>query len=122
MFLLAISLAHANGKATYEGMCSACHGMEGKGDGVAAASLEPKPPNFQDAAWWEGKTDEHLTKVITQGGASVGLSPLMAPVGAALTDQELAELLDHVKAWGPQPDPEPETEPETETETETETE
>ena len=107
MIFLTIQLAFANGKATYDGMCMACHGADGKGDGPAAAALEPKPPNFQDAAWWDGKTDEHLTQVIREGGASVGLSPLMAPVGAALTDAEMAELLAHLKAWGPQPEPEP---------------
>lgn len=111
MILLTVSLAMADGASTYTNMCSACHGTDGKGDGPAAAALQPKPPNFQDAAWWDGKTDEHLTQVITQGGASVGLSPLMAPVGAALTDAELAELLGHLKTWGPQPEPEPEPEP-----------
>ena len=107
MIWITISLAMADGKGTYDAMCSACHGTDGRGDGPAAAALEPKPPDLQDAAWWEGKTDEHLQKVITQGGPSVGLSPLMAPVGAALTEAELAALLDYLKAWGPQPEPEP---------------
>ena len=30
------------------------------------------PPNFQDPKFWEGKTDESLTKIIKEGGASAG--------------------------------------------------
>ena len=38
----------ATGKAIYDEKCAACHGAQGKGDGVAAAQLNPKPANFAD--------------------------------------------------------------------------
>jgi caa(3)-type oxidase subunit IV len=59
--------------------CASCHGDGGKGDGAAAAALDPKPRDFTDAGWQDKVDDEHLKKVITEGGAAVGLSPLMAP-------------------------------------------
>ena len=59
--------------------CATCHGPEGKGDGPAGMALNPKPRSFGDAAWQAKVTDDHLKKVIVQGGTSVGLSPLMAP-------------------------------------------
>jgi mono/diheme cytochrome c family protein len=35
----------ASGKKLYTMYCVACHGDKGKGDGIAAASLNPKPAN-----------------------------------------------------------------------------
>jgi cytochrome c5 len=66
-------------KDVYAQRCTTCHGPTGLGDGPAGKALNPKPRSFQDAAWQAKVTDEHLRKVIVQGGASVGLSPLMAP-------------------------------------------
>ena len=38
----------ASGKQMFENTCAKCHGMEGRGDGPSAATLETKPMNFQD--------------------------------------------------------------------------
>jgi mono/diheme cytochrome c family protein len=57
--------------------CAICHGETGKGDGLGAASLNPKPRNYSDAAWQASVTDETLKKVIVEGGPAIGLSPLM---------------------------------------------
>lgn len=35
--------------ALYQSRCASCHGESGRGDGPAAASLEPQPTNFRDA-------------------------------------------------------------------------
>jgi mono/diheme cytochrome c family protein len=59
--------------------CSVCHGMNGKGDGVGAAALNPKPRNYTDVAWQASVTDDQIAKTIVEGGAAVGKSPLMAP-------------------------------------------
>jgi mono/diheme cytochrome c family protein len=57
--------------------CLTCHGPEGAGDGPGSAALEPKPRNFQDPAWQESVTDEHIEKIVMYGGAAVGRSPTM---------------------------------------------
>jgi cytochrome c553 len=57
--------------------CAACHGADGKGDGVAAASLNPKPRAYSDQEWQKSVDDSHIAKVIVEGGPSVGKSPLM---------------------------------------------
>lgn len=68
-------------KATeiYTQRCATCHGATGVGDGPAAAALNPKPRNFKDPAWQKSVTDEHIEKIIAQGGPAVGKSPLMPP-------------------------------------------
>ncbi|HET8936297.1 MAG TPA: c-type cytochrome [Polyangiales bacterium] len=57
--------------------CVMCHGESGKGDGAAAAALNPKPRNYTDAEWQKSVTDDQIKKTITGGGASVGKSPIM---------------------------------------------
>jgi mono/diheme cytochrome c family protein len=58
--------------------CATCHGAGGKGDGAAAAALNPKPRDYTDKAWQAATTDDMIAKVIVEGGASIGKSPLMA--------------------------------------------
>lgn len=87
----------AKGKETYTNMCAACHGPEGKGDGVAAAALDPKPRDLSDAAYVSTLSNEHLYKVINEGGASVGLSPTMAAWGGALSEQDIWNVIAYIR-------------------------
>ena len=87
----------AKGKETFQTTCAACHGAEGKGDGVAAAALDPKPRNLSDAAYVSTLTDEHLYKVISEGGASVGLSPMMAAWGGTLSEQDIWNVIAYLR-------------------------
>jgi len=87
----------AKGKETFQNTCAACHGAEGKGDGVASAALDPKPRNLSDAAYVSTKTDEHLYKVISEGGASVGLSPMMAAWVGTLSEQDIWNVIAYVR-------------------------
>jgi mono/diheme cytochrome c family protein len=99
LVLLSSPVALADGAATYNMMCTSCHGAAGAGDGAAAIALTPKPANFGDAEFWATRDDAHLKKVIKQGGAAVGKSPLMAPFGAALTDAQVDELIAYIKTF-----------------------
>jgi mono/diheme cytochrome c family protein len=87
----------AAGKKHYDMLCTACHGPAGAGDGAAAAALNPKPRNFQDAAFWKGVTDDHLKKVIGKGGMAVGKSPLMAGFAGSLTPAQIDEVIAFLK-------------------------
>ena len=78
------------GKEVYNGIgaCASCHGATGKGDGVAAAALNPKPRSFASGDYGID-TDGDGTKgsetdifnVISNGAAKYGGSPLMAARG-----------------------------------------
>jgi len=57
--------------------CVPCHGSTGSGDGIASASLNPKPRAFSDPTWQASVTDDHIEKIIKFGGAGVGKSPAM---------------------------------------------
>ncbi len=43
-------------------------------------------------------TNEHLTKVIAEGGAAVGKSPLMAPWGGVLNAQQVQDVVAYVRS------------------------
>jgi hypothetical protein len=57
--------------------CASCHGLTGRGDGVAAPQLRFPPPDFGDPEWQASVDDRFIAHVIVEGGASVGLSPTM---------------------------------------------
>lgn len=61
----------------YRGRCISCHGPGGKGDGAAAAALNPKPRDMTDAAWQKSVTDTHIEQIIEGGGPAVGKSIMM---------------------------------------------
>lgn len=76
----------AQGKTVYEGLgaCASCHGPTGKGDGIAAAALNPKPRAFSEGVFKfdtdkDGKmgTEQDLFNIVTNGAAAYGGSPLM---------------------------------------------
>ena len=58
----------AHGKTLFEQQCVACHGATGHGDGVAAASLVPKPRNFTSGDGWKnGRKPSQVFGTITKG-------------------------------------------------------
>jgi mono/diheme cytochrome c family protein len=67
----------AEAEQVFNTRCVTCHGASGKGDGVAAATLNPKPRDYSDKAWQAATTDDMIAKVIVEGGAAIGKSPMM---------------------------------------------
>lgn len=63
------------GKSLYDMNCASCHGVNGLGDGVAGAMLNPKPRNFTDMAnWTNGNTIEGMYKTLQEGITSRGMA------------------------------------------------
>lgn len=63
-----------HGKKLYDVQCASCHGLQGKGDGVAAAALNPKPRNFTaDAGWKNGRKPSMVFKTLKEGIAGTGM-------------------------------------------------
>jgi mono/diheme cytochrome c family protein len=86
------------GGADYQIYCSTCHGPKGDGDGPLAASLDPKPARHSDSAYMNSLTDDYLFGVIKFGGASVGKSPLMAPMEGMLSDPQIRNVIAFVRS------------------------
>lgn len=97
------SLATAQGNAEKGGAlygqnCAACHGPAGKGDGAAAAALNPKPRDLTDKAYMGGLKDEYLVDIVKRGGAAVGKSATMPPWGAAMKDDQIRDVIAFVRS------------------------
>jgi high-affinity iron transporter len=58
----------------YQAQCAACHGPEGRGDGPAAASLEPSPTDFHDRHRMDQRSLYSLYSTITLGVQGTGMS------------------------------------------------
>jgi len=86
------------GEQLYATYCATCHGPRGDGDGPAAAALDPKPVKHHDGAYMNALTNEHLFKVIKEGGPAVGKSALMAPWGGTLSDQQIWDVVAFVRS------------------------
>jgi len=59
--------------------------------------LNPPPKDFATAL--NGKGDDWIAKVITEGGPAVGLSAAMPP-NSGLSDEQLKDLVQYVKKLG----------------------
>jgi mono/diheme cytochrome c family protein len=84
-------------KQLYEQACATCHGASGKGDGPTGQALQPKPADFTTAL--KGKDEAYLTKVIREGGTSVGKSPMMPPYQGIFSDEQIHNLIQYVKGF-----------------------
>ena len=92
------------GASAYGMYCVTCHGATGKGDGVAAAALNPKPADFSVSAFrydangngTKGEIDD-IKAIVRDGAAKHGGSPLMAPWPMLSADQ-LQAVAEHVKS------------------------
>ncbi len=93
----------ARGAEHYQLYCATCHGAEGGGDGPTSAALDPKPAAHNDGNYMNALTNEHLTKVIRDGGASIGKSPLMAPWGGALNEDQLQDVIAFIRSLATPP-------------------
>ncbi len=74
----------AKGKTIYATQCSTCHGVEGKGDGAAAAALNPKPRNFtQDAGWKVGRKPSQVYATLKTGIPGSAAMPVFGSLSQA---------------------------------------
>lgn len=87
-------------KELFATRCTPCHGASGKGDGAAAAALNPKPRDYTNKEWQASVTDEQLKKVIVGGGASVGKSAAMPPNPDLEGKPDLDGLVAVVRSFG----------------------
>jgi cytochrome c oxidase cbb3-type subunit 3 len=96
-FLIAQAADVEQGKKLYGQFCASCHGQSGKGDGAAAAALNPKPRDHTDKEYMSKMTNDEMVNVIKNGGASIGKSPLMPPWGATLKDDQIQDVIAYIR-------------------------
>jgi len=88
----------AKGKEIFAKSCASCHGATAKGDGAAAAALNPKPKDLTDKAYMSKLDDTYMGNIIAKGGPAVGKSPLMPPFGSPLKDQDIRDVIAFIRS------------------------
>ena len=82
-------------KQLFEQTCAICHGTGGKGDGPTSQSLDPKPADLTVVV--KDKSDAYLMKLITEGGPSVGKSPLMPAYKGIMSEKQIESVVQYVR-------------------------
>src|SRR5579871_2236569 len=78
------------GKTLYTSYCTPCHGDKGKGDGVAAAALNPKPADHSSAAMLNEPDGSIFYKI------SEGRTPMPQYKGS-LSEKQRWELVSYIR-------------------------
>lgn len=78
----------AKGKSLYDANCVVCHGAQGRGDGPAAAGLNPHPPDLRAAAMW---SDGQIAAQIQNGRGQ------MPPFGKTLDSTSVWSIVRYVR-------------------------
>jgi mono/diheme cytochrome c family protein len=85
-----LTYAESLGRPVFDQYCATCHGDAGKGDGQNASNLTPPPLDF--AASKTMADAGYVRRLIREGSAAVGRSPLSPPWGRTLTEQQIEYL------------------------------
>jgi len=87
------------GKSLYVRYCSSCHGEKGRGDGLNAAYLDPKPRDHTDSKeeYMSTKENKQLFDAVSKGGRSIAKSPLMPPFGNTFSENEVWSVVAYMR-------------------------
>ncbi len=96
---LAVEESDFAAAGTYVTYCAFCHGVGGRGDGVASSAFDPRPADFGAAAFWDARADDQVALAIREGGAAVGRSESMPPWGSVLDEAQAAAMVEYLKAF-----------------------
>jgi mono/diheme cytochrome c family protein len=77
-------------------LCAECHGADGRGSWRAALFLT-RPGNLADKARTGRESEQYYVDIIKHGGAPIG-RPGMPAFGAALTDDDIRELVAYLRS------------------------
>jgi len=93
-----LSSVESQSKRLFAHYCATCHGDEARGDGQNASNLKPPPPDMTVSNG--SRNAAFIRKVIEEGSAAVGRSPLSPPWGRSLSRQEIDYLVAYCLSLG----------------------
>jgi mono/diheme cytochrome c family protein len=85
------------GTIVYANYCVTCHGVNADGNGRAAKMYTPKPANLRASMM----PDAYKDGVIRRGGKAMGRSEFMPPWGEELTNEQIADSVNYLRAIAP---------------------
>jgi mono/diheme cytochrome c family protein len=85
----------ATGRQVYDSLCTACHGLYGRGDGLGARHLSAPPADLRTVAGKILMKDADLVRIITDGKRT------MPGSGDVLTAHEIRAVVDFLRVLSP---------------------
>lgn len=79
------------GRSLFQQNCASCHGATGRGDGPAAAALNPPPSDLSSVVRMPIASDAFLDWTVSEGGVPIGSA--MPAFKSALTDEQRWQLV-----------------------------
>ncbi|MDH4227550.1 MAG: cytochrome c [Deltaproteobacteria bacterium] len=93
-----LGAAGSDARTNYLHLCSSCHGLTGKGDGVnSTLDMSINPRDHTDANFMSTRSDEQFEDVIHGGGTKAAKSPLMPAWDKTLTAGEIKALVKYLR-------------------------
>lgn len=90
------------GRDIYTSTCWVCHGLNGKGDGPAAAGMQPKPRDFTARDFSVAGREERIYRTISEGAAkSFHGSESMIAWKGSLTPQQIRDVMAYIGTLKP---------------------
>ncbi len=83
----------------YQRSCASCHGADGRGRTQEELGFETPVPDFSDCRFASREPDPDWHAVIHEGGPVRAFDRMMPAFGDALTDDEIEEILAHVRTF-----------------------
>jgi mono/diheme cytochrome c family protein len=87
------------GAQVWSAACAACHGADGAGQPRALVGFEVPLPDLRDCTFATSEPTVDWIAVVHEGGRVRGLDRMMPAFGGALTDDEIARVVDHVRGF-----------------------
>jgi hypothetical protein len=81
----------------YGAACAGCHGGDGRGLDRALVAFEEPLPDFTDCDFAAREPDADWIAIAHQGGPVRGFSAMMPAFGAALTVEQIARIVAHIR-------------------------
>ncbi len=89
----------AKGKALFAVNCASCHGIDGYGNGPAAAVLNPKPRNYHEGYWKYGGGVARIVQTISAGSPGTAMAAF-----SNIPFEDRFALAHYVRTFAPKPE------------------
>jgi mono/diheme cytochrome c family protein len=85
--------------ALYQVACSTCHGSDGRGNPVSHVGFDLELPDFTDCGFATPEVDQDWATIVRLGGPARAFDRHMPAFGDALSDEDIARVLGHVRSF-----------------------
>jgi hypothetical protein len=87
------------GEDVYRAACATCHGPDGRGSPKSVVGFDIALPDFSDCAFATAEPDPDWSAVVHEGGPVRGLDRHMPAFGDALSPEDIALAVGHLRTF-----------------------